>query len=129
MRAHLVLVHNDREFVARATVAFQRAGFSVTALTSPIEAWDHLKTTEPVNILITRFQFGPGQLTGVALARLAHSRRPMVRSLFMDRPTPARHADDWDELDGMGEFLLGPVGADDLPAAAARALQQPSPAR
>src|SRR4051794_29257255 len=106
MRAHLVLVHDDRDLVARATVALQRAGFSVTAFTSPIEAWDHLKTTEPVNILLTRFQFGPGQLTGVALARLlAHSRRPMARSLFMDRPTTrsAAHVDDWDELDGMGQ--------------------------
>ena len=124
MQPRVILVHDDHDFVGSAIVAFRRAGLSVTAFSSPIDAWDHLKTSERVNVLITRYSFGPGQLTGAALARLAHSGRPMVRALFMNRPSPTRaYVDDWDALDGMGEFLPESVGADDLPVAAVRSFQ------
>jgi hypothetical protein len=57
--------------------------------------------------LVTRMEFAPGKSNGLALARMARSKRPQIKVLFTALPEYADHADD------LGDFLPMPLSVED----------------
>ena len=86
----------------------------------PMVALDALESAHQIELLITRANFGPGKLNGIALARMARIKQPDVRVVFTAIPEYESHAE------GLGEFLPAPVHVDDVVEVAERLLQSPS---
>ena len=99
MQARIVVVHDDPEFIERTVTALLAAGHDVRPFSDTISATDALRTSQRIEVLITRIVFGIGQPHGVALARMARIKRPSVKVLFVARPEFLAHTE------GVGEFL------------------------
>jgi hypothetical protein len=54
----------------------------VTTLADPMAALDVLEAAPPIEVLVTRVQFGHGKLHGIALARMARMRCLGLKVLF-----------------------------------------------
>jgi DNA-binding NtrC family response regulator len=117
MRARVVVVHDEPEFIGQLTTALKAAGHPVLSFTDPLVAWDTLNTKQPFDVLITRIEFQPGRSNGVALARMARTMHPGIRVLFTALPQYASHAD------GVGTFLAMPVSIQDVTEAVRRLLE------
>lgn len=103
MPARVVLVHDDSGFNVAATLALTVAGYDVASFVDPMSAFDALGGARTVEALITRVQFESDRPNGVALARMARSKRPHIRVLFVTRPEFAGQAA------GLGDFIAAPV--------------------
>lgn len=118
MPARIVLAHDGPEFLDQAATALRLVGHEVMTFGGSIEAFDALKAAQTVELLITRVRFPEGTPHGIALARLAQSRRPGLKILFTARP-------DMDEFtEGLGELILHPVRIPDLVNAATKLLNE-----
>jgi DNA-binding NtrC family response regulator len=120
MTARLFIVHDDPAFSQEVRAALQAAGHTVADFDDPMVALDALESAHQIELLITRANFGPGKLNGIALARMARIKQPDVRVLFTAIPEYESHAE------GLGEFLSAPVHVDDVVEVAERLLQSPS---
>jgi len=121
MTARIFIVHDDPTFSQDVRSALEAAGHTVAAFDDPMVALDALEAAaHRIELLITRANFGPGKLNGIALARMLRLKRPDVRVIFTAIPEHEHHA--W----GLGEFLAAPVRVDDVVAMAERLLQSPS---
>lgn len=103
MPAHIILVHDDPEFIEEATAALKSAGHDVLTLRDPIEALSALEGTQHFDILITRVRFPPGRPNGVSLARMALVKWPWVKVLFTAAPENIEYTE------GLGEFVVAPI--------------------
>ena len=121
MPARVLLVHDDPEFVGRATPALEGAGYTVAAFLDPLQALDAVRAAGQAELMITRMEFEALTLNGVALARMAKMTCRNIRVIFTASPELREHAE------GLGEFLPLPVDVADLLAAAGRALGRPVP--
>ena len=108
MPAQIVLVHDDEEFAAAATVALRNAGYDVATFTDSALALDALLSTKPVELLVTRMQFGPHKPAGGALARMTMAKRSGLKVVFAALPQYA------DYVEGLGPFLPMPVDLGEL---------------
>jgi two-component system NtrC family response regulator len=108
MPAHVVLVHDDQRFLSDAETALVNAGYKVKALDNPNAVLMILDTETPVDLLITRVQFGSGKKHGISLARMARTKRPGIKILF------AAMADFEEHASGVGEFLVMPASMSEL---------------
>jgi hypothetical protein len=86
-----------------------------------ISAADGLRTSQRIEVLITRITFGAGQPHGVALARMARVKRPSVKVLFVARPEFLAHTE------GIGEFLPMWAATADIVGAVERMLAEGPP--
>jgi len=120
MTARLFIVHDDPAFSQEVRAALQAAGHTVADFDDPMVALDALESAHQIELLITRANFGPGKLNGIALARMARVKHPNIRVLFTAVREYEHHA--W----GLGEFLAAPVRVDDVVEMAERLLQSPS---
>jgi DNA-binding NtrC family response regulator len=119
MTARIFIVHDDSAFSKDVRSALEAAGHTVVVFDDPMVALDALEARR-IELLITRADFGPGKLNGIALARMLRLKRSDVRVIFMAVPEHEHHA--W----GLGEFLTAPVRVDDVVELAERLLQSPS---
>jgi hypothetical protein len=101
MPAHVVLVHDDIEFLM---------------------AFDALKGPASVDVLVTRDQFRPGQPPGVALARVAHVGRHALKVIFTAQPETTEYIQDY------GRVFPTPVPPDLIVQAVEDLLGAPSSA-
>jgi len=120
MTARLFIVHDDPSFSQEVRAALEAAGHTVADFDDPMVALDALESAHQIELLITRANFGPGKLNGIALARMARIKQPDVRVLFTAISEYESHAE------GLGEFLPAPVHVDDVVEVAERLLQSPS---
>src|SRR5215472_7155977 len=117
--ARIFIVHDDPAFSQDVRSALEAAGHTVAAFNDPMVALDALEDRR-IELLITRANFGPGKLNGIALVRMLRLKNPDVRVIFTAIPELEGHAE------GLGEFLAAPVRVDDVVAMAERLLQSPS---
>jgi DNA-binding NtrC family response regulator len=108
MPASVVVVHDDPDVVDQLTVALSLAGHDVFSFVDPMDALNALDTSHLLEVLVTRVQFGLGKMNGVALARMARSRRPGIRVLFTALPEFKDYAE------GLGKFMPMPVSVPDV---------------
>jgi DNA-binding NtrC family response regulator len=121
MPAQVVLVHDDPLFVEEGATALCAAGYEVAAFTDPMLALNALDAARTIELLITRITYPPGKPNGLALARMARTRRPQIRILLMAIPEAERHAKGW------GEHLPLPATIAELVEATQRAFESESP--
>jgi DNA-binding NtrC family response regulator len=118
MPARVVVVHDDPDFVDELATAVRSDGHDVATFADPLAAWDALEAAQRIEVLVTRVQFPPGKPHGFALARMARSKRPTIRVLFVALP---EFADDAAEL---GEFMPITSGLQDVVNTVRRMLDQ-----
>ena len=119
--ARIVLVHDDPEFSDHARTALRAAGHEVAAYSGSMEALHALRQEEDVHLLVTRVRLPEGTPHGIALVRMAQSRRPGLKIIFTARP-------DMEEFtEGLGELIPHPVRIPDLVDAVNRLLDADEP--
>jgi DNA-binding NtrC family response regulator len=96
-----MIVH-DEPYFADEVASILRPG-DVATFADPAAALDALESTERIELLVSCVDFGPGQLNGVALARMARARKPEIDVLLIGPLELAQHAG------GLGHFLGEPV--------------------
>jgi DNA-binding NtrC family response regulator len=116
MPARIVVVHDDEKFTAQLATALRSCGHDVVTFPDPLAAWSALEAAKLIEVLVTRMEYAPGKSNGLALARMARSKRPQIKVLFTAFPEYANHADD------LGEFLPMPVSVEDVIEAICRLL-------
>jgi DNA-binding NtrC family response regulator len=119
MPARVVVVYDDPDFVDQLALAIRSEGHDVAIFADPVAAWDALEAAQRTEVLVTRVQFPPGKSNGVAIARMARSKRPEIRILFVALPEFAREAAEY------GEFIPFPSNPSEVAAAVKRLLDQP----
>jgi len=107
MPAPVLVVHDERDTREGILTALLAAGHDAVGFRDPMTALDTIESDTRVRVLVTRVDFGPGKLNGVALARMVRHKRPSVRTVLVCQLENGRHV-----ADGVGEFLPHPV---DLP--------------
>ena len=118
MPARIVVVHDDDSFLSYVVRALQSAGYDVAGFLETTAALCALEAAERIEILITRVAFPEGMPHGVALARMARTKRRGVKILFIARPEMIEHAE------GVGEILVMPVTAEAVLAKVSEMLAQ-----
>lgn len=103
MPAHVILVHDKPEFLARIGAALRFAGYDVAAFCDPLAALDGLEKARQAELLITRIKFAVGMPHGISLASMARYKRPKINVLLVDDPKEACHAE------GVGAFIPCPI--------------------
>ena len=82
--------------------AVRAAGYQTAGFDDPMAALDAIEADSRVRVLVTRVNFGPGKLNGVALARMLRLKRSAVKVVFVGQPQ-SRNL-----IDGHGEFVPYP---------------------
>jgi DNA-binding NtrC family response regulator len=108
MPASVMLVHDERNFVDQLATALRRVGCDVAAFVDPMAALSGLDASGYLEVLVTRVLFAPGKVNGVALARIARSKRPGIRVLFIELPEFEGYTE------GLGKFMPLPVSVPDV---------------
>ena len=101
--ARVVVVHDEPSFLDPVVASLRAAGHDVAAFADPVLAWEALRLSGEVEILVTRVQFGADKPNGIALARWARERCPAVRILFVALP------DFQPDVGNLGVLLPRPV--------------------
>jgi DNA-binding response OmpR family regulator len=96
--AQFVVVHDDAKVLETIASGLREAGCHVRATASPMTALDWIEGDAP-EALVTRVDFGAGQLNGIALARMARHRHPSLAVVFVPRR-------DWGQLTACVEEVL-----------------------
>jgi DNA-binding NtrC family response regulator len=117
MPARIVVVHDQPEFLNELATGLRQAGHHTATFADPLAAWDALETARQIEVLITRVQYAPGRSNGLALARMARSKRPGIRVVFTALP---QYADQVDEQD---TFMAMPVRVPEVIDAVNRLLE------
>jgi DNA-binding NtrC family response regulator len=117
MPASVMVVHDDLDFVERLTTALRLAGNDAISFIDSMAALDALYATIRLEVLVTGVRFVPGKINGVALARMARSKRHGVRVLFTALPEFEEYAE------GLGKFMPMPVSVPDVVDAVATMLE------
>jgi DNA-binding NtrC family response regulator len=96
------MVHDDTEFLERASITLNRSGYEVTSFTDPTAAFVFLMTWHHVEMLITRVHFGLGKRNGITMALMASEKHRSLQVIITSLPSQAVHALHF------GEFLPMP---------------------
>jgi DNA-binding NtrC family response regulator len=114
MPAPVVVVHQQLETLNMLMATIRAAGFEVTGFADPLKALDAIENGSRARVLVTRLDFGPGKLNGIALARMLRHKGLGVEVVFVGRADKARY------LDSTEAFVPHPVD----PEAVADAVRQ-----
>ena len=101
--ALVIVVHNESDTCELAVVALQAAGHEVADFADPMQALNAVRASSHARILITRIDFGPGRLNGVALAQMVQAKQRSIQAIFIGRPENHHHTK------GVGVFLPVPL--------------------
>ena len=122
MPATIVIVYDNNRVRCAAILAIRAAGHDVAAFADPMTALDAVEQNSRVRVLVSRIDFGPGRLNGVALAQMLRVKqitqdgRSSLRPIFLDRSDNRHHAT------GIGAFVPVPFDVPTLVAAIGTAL-------
>ena len=122
MPATIVIVHDDGKVRGAALLAVRAAGHDVAAYADPLTALNAIEKDSRVRVLVTRIDFGPRALNGIALSQMLRMKQitqdgtSHLRPIFLDRPENGHHAT------GVGGFVPTPLGIEALVAAIGNAL-------
>jgi CheY-like chemotaxis protein len=108
LSGNILLVDDDEAFRYATTKILESAGFTVSAAPDHREALEVLEGRSPVDLLVTDVIF-PGQVHGLALARMARMRRPGIKTLYLtgfDVPET--------EAEALGKVLRKPISNEQL---------------
>lgn len=120
MPATVLVVHSEPDALNMMVSAIRAAGRDVAGFSDPLAALDAIEADSRVRALVTRIDFGPGKLNGVALVRmLRHNLLRDIGVVFVGRSENERYLDD-----GAGEFVSHPIDATVLINAVARVLTE-----
>ena len=119
MPAPVVIVHQQLETRRMLISTVRAAGYEVAGFADPIKALDAIETGSRARVLVTRLDFGPGKLNGIALARMIRHKRLGVEVVFVGRADKAQY------LDETEAFVPHPVDLDAVADAVRRALATP----
>lgn len=120
MAIRIVLAHNDQSYSDRLIAALAAAGLAdVAHFSEPMGALDIFFGAKRIELLITRIDFGPSQLHGIALARMARSRRRDTKVILLGEEKHLPH------ISGEGEFVPLATATDVLAARAYGLLSAP----
>lgn len=98
----VLIVHNDPSILGQLEACVAATSFVVLTAHNPITALD-LLDAHPMDVVITRVDFGPGTLNGVAFARMV--RHKGLRVVFVV-------SRDWHDLiDDLGDVVRLPLDA------------------
>jgi DNA-binding NtrC family response regulator len=86
MPARIVVVHDDSKFVDELAQVLRAEGLDVATFPDPIAAWDSLEAVQKTEVLVTRVAFPEGRSNGMALVRMAASKRREIKVIFLARP-------------------------------------------
>ena len=121
MPARIMIVHDEPDFVGDVASILKSGEDDVATYANPAAALDALESAERIELLVSCVDFGPGKLNGVALARMARSRRPEIDVLLIG---PLELAQD---AGGLGHFLREPVSPWELMTTIERLLLESRP--
>lgn len=116
MPAPVVVVHQQLETQHMLMSTVRAAGYEVAGFGDPLKALDAIETGSRARVLVTRLDFGPGKLNGIALARMIRHKGLGVQVVFVGRADKARY------LDTTEEFVPHPVDPKAVADAVRRAL-------
>lgn len=116
MPAPVLVVHQESDAREMLLAAVRAAGYEAAGFDDPLKALDAIEVDSRVRVLVTRMDFGPGTLNGVALARMLRVRKRAVRVIFVGRPRNGRFTDE------LGEFVPHPVDVQAVADAVGRLL-------
>ena len=119
MPAPVVVVHQQLDTQRMLISTVRAAGYEVAGFADPIKALDAIETGSRARVLVTRLDFGPGKLNGIALARMIRHKGLGLQVVFVGRADKARY------LDRTEEFVPHPVDLDAVADAVRRALATP----
>jgi DNA-binding NtrC family response regulator len=88
---HVLVVHNDADYAERIRAALADDQCEVRVFGDPMTALDLLDTQDPVDVLVTRIQFGDRKPHGVSLAQVSRRKRPAIKVVFVARPELEEH--------------------------------------
>ncbi len=108
MPARVVVVHDDGPHLKPIAASLRSAGFDVAAYADPLAAMTALEDAQRLEVLLTRIHFAPGKSNGVALARMARTKRPGTKVIFLEQ------ADDPALTEGLGQALEMAVDAPEI---------------
>jgi CheY-like chemotaxis protein len=81
--AHILLVEDDEGLAYALAASVRAGGHLVTAAPTAFSALPILDSDVPIDLLLTDLVMPPGQLSGLALARMARLKRPSIAVIFM----------------------------------------------
>jgi DNA-binding NtrC family response regulator len=116
MPAPIVVVHDELGTRELAVTALCAAGSEAVGFDDPMKALAAVEAAISVRVLITRVDFGPGNLNGAALARMLRHKRQGFRTVFVALPGNSVH------VEGEGELLPMPLDAPALVETVSRLL-------
>ena len=76
MPTHIAVVHDDPDFLDRIEVALSGAGDDIRTYSTALAALIALDEPHPIDVLITRMRFSPGESNGLSLALSARRLNP-----------------------------------------------------
>jgi DNA-binding NtrC family response regulator len=122
MLARVIVVHDDVDTCQLALTALSAAGHEVVVFEDPMTALNAIDDADHsrVRLLITRVDFGLGNVNGVALARMLMFKQPNIKVLFVAREEYRHHTESV-----TGAFLPLPLDARALVDAVGRLLAEP----
>jgi DNA-binding NtrC family response regulator len=116
MPAPVVVVHQQHDTRQMLVSAVRAAGYEAAGFADPLKALDAIETGSRVRVLVTRLDFGPGKLNGIALARMLRHKGLGVQVVFVGRAENARF------LDSTEAFVPHPIDPKAVADAVRRAL-------
>ena len=108
MPASVIVVHNEPETRELAVVALQAAGHEVADFADPMQALNAVRASGRARVLVTRIDFGPRRLNGVALAQMVQAKQQSIQAVFIGRLENQRHTE------AVGLFLPAPLDSQAL---------------
>ena len=105
---YVVVVHDQPTALDELSSALGQAGHDVAAFNDPMAALGALDTSQRIDILVTSVDFSPGTLHGIALARMAQAKRPLIKVVF------AAGAEFAEFAEGFGIFMPTPLNVRDV---------------
>jgi DNA-binding NtrC family response regulator len=114
--APVVVVHQQPDTQQMLMSTVRAVGYEVAGFADPLKALDAIEAGSRARVLVTRLDFGPGKLNGIALARMIRHKRLGVQVVFVGRAEKARY------LDSNEAFVPHPVDPKAVADAVRRAL-------
>ena len=117
----ILIAETDLVLLRRMKQALEQAGHDVTAANDGMGAWGYLASSNPPDLLVTRFRLGSGAPPGTALGLHARSSQPRIPVIYIPASAErAAHADP-----EHGAILIKPFAVTELVATVHRLLCGP----
>jgi len=115
----ILLIEDDEATLQVAAETLRATGYRVVAAADFQAAFEFFDSGEAVDLMITDIRMPPGTPHGFAMARMARSRRPGLKILYM---TGYRDIPPSEAADAAGKVIRKPVKPEELIAEVGLAL-------